>query len=91
MVAVATSESREVALIVNPEFEAGGVVGHRARRLIDGRDAAFSDPFLLMAEDWMPRDAFSQHPHRGTETVTLVLDGALEHFDIAGNSGVIEA
>jgi redox-sensitive bicupin YhaK (pirin superfamily) len=45
--------------------------------------AAFSDPFLLMAEDWVPRDAFSPHPHRGIETVTLVLDGALEHIDSA--------
>jgi redox-sensitive bicupin YhaK (pirin superfamily) len=33
----------------------------------------------------------SQHPHRGIETVTLVLDGALEHFDSAGNTGVIYA
>jgi len=44
-----------------------------------------------MAEDWVPRDAFSRHPHRGIETVTLVLDGALEHFDSAGNTGVIYA
>jgi len=26
--------------------------GHRARRLIDAPDAAFADPFVLMAEDW---------------------------------------
>jgi hypothetical protein len=77
MLALAPSESREVALIANPEFEAGRVAGHRARRLIDGANPAFSDPFLLMAEDWVPRDAFSRHPHRGIETVTLVLDGAL--------------
>jgi redox-sensitive bicupin YhaK (pirin superfamily) len=78
MLAVTPSESREVALIANPEFEAGRVAGHRARRLIDGGNPAFSDPFLVMAEDWVPRDAFSRHPHRGIETVTLVLDGALE-------------
>src|SRR5450631_2772081 len=78
MLAVTPSESREVALIANPEFEAGRVAGHRARRLIDGGNPAFSDPFLLMAEDWTPRDAFSRHPNRGIETVTLVLDGALE-------------
>jgi quercetin 2,3-dioxygenase len=89
MLAVTPSESREVALIANPEFEAGRVAGHRARRLIDGGNPAFSDPFLVMAEDWVPRDAFSRHPHRGIETVTLVLDGALEHFDSAGNAGVI--
>src|SRR6202790_5322847 len=89
MLAVTPSESREVALIANPEFEAARGAGHRARRLLDGGNTAFSDPFLLMAEDWVPRDAFSQHPHRGIETVTLVLDGALEHFDSAGNAGVI--
>ncbi len=89
MFAITPSESREVALIANPEFEAGPAAGHRARRLIDGGNPGFSDPFLLMAEDWVPRDAFSRHPHRGIETVTLVLDGALEHFDSAGNTGVI--
>jgi hypothetical protein len=89
MLAVTPSKSREVALIANPEFEAGRVAGHRARRLIDGGNPAFSDPFLVMAEDWVPRDAFSRHPHSGIETVTLVLDGALEHFDSAGNTGVI--
>jgi hypothetical protein len=56
MLAVTPSESREVALIANPEFEAGRVAGHRARRLIDGGNPAFSDPFLIMAEDWVPRE-----------------------------------
>ena len=81
MLAVTPSKSREVALIANPEFEAGRVAGHRARRLIDGGNPAFSDPFLVMAEDWVPRDAFSRHPHRGIETVTLVLDDALGSRD----------
>ena len=27
------------------------------------------------------------HPHRGYETVTIVLDGELAHKDSAGNSG----
>lgn len=83
--------SRDVARILNPGFEPGRVDGHLARRLIDGRDLASTDPFILMAEDHMPRDAFSRHPHRGFETVTLVLDGAVEHFDSAGHGGVLEA
>ena len=89
MLAITPSESREVALIANPEFEAGPAAGHRARRLIDGGNPGFSDPFLLMAEDWVPRDAFSRHPHRGIETVTLVQDGAVMHSDSVGNTGVI--
>src|ERR1700733_4549379 len=40
MLAITPSESREVALIANPEFEAGRVAGHRARRLIDGGNPA---------------------------------------------------
>ena len=83
--------ARDVAHISNPPFEPGNVQGHRARRLINGRDVAATDPFILMAEDFMPRDAFGQHPHRGIETVTLVLEGAVEHFDNAGNEGLIEA
>lgn len=82
---------RDVARIVNPPVEAGHVAGHTARRLIDGHDAHFTDPFVVMAEDWMPRDAFPTHPHRGIETVTLVLEGAVEHADSAGNRGLIEA
>ena len=83
--------ARDVARIVDPQFEPGHAEGHRARRLIDGRDVTTTDPFILMAEDFMPRDAFGQHPHRGIETVTLVLAGAVEHFDSAGNTGLIEA
>ena len=48
MLAITPLESREVALIANPEFEAGPAAGHRARRLTDGGNPGFSDPFLLM-------------------------------------------
>jgi redox-sensitive bicupin YhaK (pirin superfamily) len=48
------------------------------------------DPFLLLSEDWFSTPGFDWHPHRGIETVTIVLDGALEHGDNRGNSGVLE-
>ena len=35
------------------------------------------DPFILMAEDWFKRGTFSDHPHRGFQTVTYVIDGRL--------------
>lgn len=40
-----------------------------------------TDPFLLLSEDWFSTPGFEWHPHRGLETVTLVLDGVLEHGD----------
>jgi len=82
---------REVVRLDDPATGPGQVAGHRARRLIDGRDPVFTDPFLLMAEDWMPHGAFPLHPHRGIETVTVVLDGVLEHRDSAGHSGRLMA
>ena len=87
----ASLPARDIARILDPPFEPGQTPGHRARRLIDGRDVAATDPFVLMAEDVMPRDVFGRHPHRGIETVTLVLEGAVEHFDSAGHEGLIEA
>jgi hypothetical protein len=47
------------------------------------------DPFLMLAEDWFSAPGFDWHPHRGIETVTVVLDGALEHGDSQGNAGVL--
>jgi len=82
---------REVARIDDPKAAPGHVAGHRARRLIDGGDPAFTDPFVVMAEDWMPRGAFSVHSHRGIETVTFVIEGSVEHSDSAGHSDVIHA
>ena len=48
------------------------------------------DPFLVLVEDrFQAPSGFPDHPHRGIETVTLVLDGHLRHADNRGNSGVL--
>jgi redox-sensitive bicupin YhaK (pirin superfamily) len=53
-------------------------------------DFEFSDPFLLMAEDWFRAPGgFEEHPHRGFETVTVVLEGKVEHRDNHGGHGVL--
>lgn len=49
------------------------------------------DPFILMAEDWFKRGTFSDHPHRGFQTVTYVVDGRLEHIDNAGGYSILDA
>ncbi len=48
-----------------------------------------TDPFVVLGEDWFSSPGFNWHPHRGLETVTLVLDGVLEHGDNAGNAGAL--
>lgn len=54
------------------------------------------DPFLML--DAFRSDnpdsyiaGFPEHPHRGFETVTYLLNGRMRHKDNAGNEGVIEA
>jgi redox-sensitive bicupin YhaK (pirin superfamily) len=55
----------------------------------------FVDPFLLIDEmgpsDYAPAEATGapDHPHRGFETVTYLLEGEFEHEDSAGHRGVI--
>ena len=74
--------------------EGAGVIVHRPfpTRQIDN-----IDPFLLLdhmgPNVYAPGSAkgFPDHPHRGFETVSYMLEGALEHRDSAGNKGVIAA
>jgi redox-sensitive bicupin YhaK (pirin superfamily) len=53
------------------------------------------DPFLLLDEmgpaEYGPGEAVGapDHPHRGFETVTYMLDGEFEHEDSAGHRGLI--
>lgn len=54
-------------------------------------DLMLTDPFLLLSEDWFDHPGFDWHPHRGLETVTLVVDGVLEHGDSLGHAGLLEA
>jgi quercetin 2,3-dioxygenase len=54
--------------------------GHVARHLIGGNFAE-SDPFILLADDWLDKKnsepVGGPHPHAGFETVTLILEGEL--------------
>jgi len=50
-----------------------------------------TDPFLTPAEDLFSAPGFEWHPHRGMETVTLVLDGVLEHGDNIGHASTLTA
>jgi len=83
---------REVVRIVQAhrQTEGGGFV---VRRPFPTGGLRHADPFLLLDEmgpvDYAPGEAIGapDHPHRGFETVTYVLDGEMEHEDSAGHKG----
>jgi quercetin 2,3-dioxygenase len=63
---------------------------HANRMIVPPEDFAAISPFLVLVEDWFRAPAgFPTHPHRGIQTVTFVLDGALEHRDHTGAHGVL--
>jgi redox-sensitive bicupin YhaK (pirin superfamily) len=74
--------------------EGGGFV---VRRPFPTQGRSVFDPFLLLDEmgpvDYAPGQAVGapDHPHRGFETVTYLLDGEFEHEDSAGNRGSLAA
>lgn len=72
--------------------EGGGFIVHRpfpTNMLMD------FDPFLLLDEmgpvEYGPNEALGapDHPHRGFETVTYVLEGKMQHKDSHGHAGSI--
>jgi redox-sensitive bicupin YhaK (pirin superfamily) len=68
--------------------------GVKLTRVIGGAELPDLDPFLLLdefgtdrAEDYLA--GFPEHPHRGFETVTYMLDGRMRHRDNHGNEGLL--
>ena len=67
-------------------------VGARVRRSIGTPKLRNFSPFLMLDHfTSSPGAGFPDHPHRGQETITYVLQGAVDHEDFAGNAGTIEA
>lgn len=79
----AIKKTWKVQLKKNSDIHSAGLV------LPPGNMEEF-DPFLIMAEDIFQKNAFDFHPHRGMETVTYVIDGALAHLDNKGGSGILK-
>lgn len=84
--------ARQVARIVTAhrQREGGGFI---VRRPFPSAGLRHADPFLLLDEmgpvAYGPGEALGapDHPHRGFETVTYMLDGEMEHADSAGHRG----
>jgi len=70
--------------------------GVKLTRVIGSQALPDLDPFLMLDEFGTdePQDyigGFPDHPHRGFETVTYMLDGRMRHCDNHGNQGVLVA
>src|SRR2546423_12155877 len=68
--------------------------GVRLTRVIGQPQLPDLDPFLMLDEFGTdkPEDyiaGFPDHPHRGFETVTYMLDGRMRHRDNHSNEGVM--
>ena len=90
-----SNQMRKVVNVVEPQAVMEGA-GVRLKRSIATASLDNLDPFLLFdhfgSKD--PADyikGFPMHPHRGIETVTYMIQGAVNHKDSIGNSGSISS
>ena len=86
--------SRPVVEVVDaPSFLEGE--GFKVRRATAGINLTLADPFLMLdhmgAVEYAPGEAKGapDHPHRGFETVTYMMDGKIRHRDSYGGGGII--
>jgi quercetin 2,3-dioxygenase len=90
----AAASRRPVRKVITAHRQLEGE-GFVVRRPFPGMDLSLADPFLLLDQmgevDYAPGEAKGApwHPHRGFETVTYMIDGAMEHQDSAGGGGLI--
>ena len=87
------SKYRTLQRVINarPTSDGDGV---KIRRIAGHDVTAQIDPFLLIDEIRSEDGAdyiggFPAHPHRGFETITYMIDGAMRHKDHLGHEGVI--
>ncbi|HTI67533.1 MAG TPA: pirin family protein [Caulobacteraceae bacterium] len=85
---------RPVMKVTRGEKTSDGA-GVKMTRVLGTPDARMFDPFLMLdhfntdnADDYI--GGFPEHPHRGFETVTYMLDGKMRHGDNTGREGVIQ-
>ncbi|XP_018824849.1 pirin-like protein [Juglans regia] len=79
----------ERRFLARPQHEGAGAI---VRRSIGRFELKYFDPFLVLDEFSVTAPAgFSDHPHRGFETVTYMLQGSVTHEDFEGHKGTIGA
>lgn len=88
----ATSPKPRAIRTVFEAIEQSEGAGATVRRSIGTPKLRNFTPFLMLDHFQIAVGAgFPDHPHRGQETITYLLSGAVDHEDFAGNKGTIEA
>ena len=92
--AISIQHSRQVERLVRGQPTSDGD-GVKLTRVLTQPLQKRLDPFLMLdafgsdaASDYI--GGFPSHPHRGFETVTLMLEGRMRHQDSVGNVGLLE-
>lgn len=88
-------KKRTIDQIVAPVATSDGA-GVKMLRAIGTQSLDYLDPFLLLDKFGSEKGTdyiagFPDHPHRGFETVTYMLNGKMRHRDNAGNEGLLES
>ncbi len=89
-----TRSTKGIARLVTAHRQREGA-GFVVRRPFPSPGLELVDPFLLLDEmgpvDYAPGEAVGapDHPHRGFETITYVLEGEFQHEDSAGHRGAL--
>jgi len=66
--------------------------GARVQRVFPTHLTTYQDPFVLLDDFAVAEPAgFPDHPHRGFEAFTYMIDGGFHHKDNLGNDSVVEA
>jgi quercetin 2,3-dioxygenase len=86
---------RQLATIITAHNTSDGN-GVKLKRCLSPQEKNLFDPFILLDEFASDDSAdyiggFPEHPHRGFETVTYMLEGAMLHRDHLGNEGHLRA
>lgn len=86
-VAPAASNARPPRIAAVSTMEGRGA---RVRRVFPTRSTGYQDPFVLLDDFSVAEPAgFPDHPHRGFEAFTYMIDGGFHHTDNLGNDSVV--
>ncbi len=88
-------QTRQLTTVINARNTSDGA-GVKLKRCLSPQQKNSFDPFILLDEFASDEAAdyiggFPEHPHRGFETVTYMLQGAMLHRDHLGNEGHLRA